>query len=165
MSELNPALLTVKFTNDISRTRFEIPRRYTLTHSDMTGELFLTVGREFDRRQIGGWYTRFMRDEVLAEWEESPEDQSMILKVYCHVSGGLVLGTASWRYNIFNHHMRQVLQTFRHGDRQLVEHNPTLDEAKIIVRFKARQRKFNKAAPRGIFGDYRIATPEAFSPD
>ncbi|MFN2188699.1 MAG: staygreen family protein [Candidatus Promineifilaceae bacterium] len=165
MSELNPSLLTVKFSKDISKTRIEIPRRYTLTHSDQTGELFLTVGRDFDYRQIGGWYTRLMRDEVLAEWEESLEDQPMILRVHCHVSGGLVLGTARWRYNIFNHHMRQVLQSLRYGDRQLVEHNPELDKAMVIVRYKARQRKFNKEVHWGVFGEYWVAEPDVFSPE
>ena len=43
-------------------------RRYTLTHSDTTGELFLTIAPEFDPGQVSGWYTRFMRDEVLGEW-------------------------------------------------------------------------------------------------
>ena len=160
MSELNPKLLHTKFSGDISRTGFDIPRCYTLTHSDITGELFLTIGGEYNRRQISGWYTRLMRDEVLAEWQESAEEQTPILKVYCHVSGGLVLGTARWRYNIFNHHMRQVLQTFRHGDRLLVDHNPELDEAMISVRYRARQRKYNKVAAWGVFGDYRIAERE-----
>ena len=41
------------------------------------------------RAQISGWYTRLMRDEVLAEWLE--DEDGPALHVYCHVSGGLVL--------------------------------------------------------------------------
>jgi hypothetical protein len=48
-------------------------RCYTLTHSDTTGELFLTIGPDFDRAQISGLYTRLMRDEVLAEWREDED--------------------------------------------------------------------------------------------
>ena len=29
------------------------PRRYTLTHNDLTGELFLSVGSEFNVKQVG----------------------------------------------------------------------------------------------------------------
>jgi hypothetical protein len=43
-------------------------RRYTLTHNDLTGELTLSIGAEYNRAQLGGWWTRLLRDEVLAEW-------------------------------------------------------------------------------------------------
>ena len=33
------------------------PRKYTLTHSDLTGDLYLTVAREYDKKQISRWYT------------------------------------------------------------------------------------------------------------
>ena len=68
MSQLNPQKLQVKFAEGITPYGPVIPRAYTLTHSDSTGELFLTVGLQYDHRQISGWYTRLMRDEVLAEW-------------------------------------------------------------------------------------------------
>jgi hypothetical protein len=40
------------------------PRRYTLTHSDATGDLYLTIGADHDLRQLRGVQARFMRDEV-----------------------------------------------------------------------------------------------------
>lgn len=42
-------------------------RWYTLTHNDLTGELVLSIGRGVNREQISGWYTRLVRDEVLAQ--------------------------------------------------------------------------------------------------
>jgi hypothetical protein len=33
-------------------------RRYTLTHNDLTGELTLSVGREYNAHQVTGWYVR-----------------------------------------------------------------------------------------------------------
>lgn len=44
------------------------PRRYTLTHNDVTGDLALSVGRAYNPAQLDGWYVRMVRDEVLAEW-------------------------------------------------------------------------------------------------
>ena len=49
------------------------PRRYTLTHSDSTDDLFLTIAPEVNQRQVSSWYTRLMRDEVVAEWQESED--------------------------------------------------------------------------------------------
>jgi len=43
-------------------------RRYTLTHNDLTGSLNLSIGDEYNHQQLSGWYTRILRDEVLAEW-------------------------------------------------------------------------------------------------
>ena len=36
-------------------------RRYTLTHNDLTGELALSVGREYNANQVTGWYVRTRR--------------------------------------------------------------------------------------------------------
>src|SRR5512137_77192 len=102
MTQLNPNLLHVQFINSTTKTEPLVPRVYTLTHSDITGELFLTIGREINFPQIEGIYTRLMRDEVLAEWRVS---ESATLDVYCHVSGGLVFGTPGMRYRIFRYHL------------------------------------------------------------
>lgn len=66
MSKLDPGKLHVTFNGGTSPVDLEFPRRYTLTHSDLTGDLFLTIGREYDEEHISGIYTRLMRDEVLA---------------------------------------------------------------------------------------------------
>jgi hypothetical protein len=36
--------------------------------------------------QTSNWYTRFMRDEVLAKWQQG--DSGLELHVHCRVSGG-----------------------------------------------------------------------------
>lgn len=37
------------------------PRRYTLTHNDLTGELQLSVGGAYNMAQISSWYNRLIR--------------------------------------------------------------------------------------------------------
>lgn len=155
MSVLVRESLHTKFMNDSLKNGPIVPRRYTLTHSDLTGELYLTIGQSFNRPQISGWYTRLMRDEVLAEWLHWEDNDKFILHVYCHVSGGIVLGSARWRYRIFKRHLNQVIQTFHYGDSQLVEAHPEIDKAQVVVHFKARQTRYNKMVKRGLFGDYR----------
>jgi hypothetical protein len=95
-----------------------------------------------------------MRDEVLAEWRE--DEEALALHVYCHVSGGLVLGTAGWRYAIFRHELPLVLEAFRHGDRRLFEVNPTLDQAPILVHFRSARRRYHRLECWGIPADYRL---------
>ncbi|MCX5844615.1 MAG: staygreen family protein, partial [Deltaproteobacteria bacterium] len=68
MTRLIPEKLRIIYSLSVTETDPITPRRYTLTHSDATGELTLTIGGEYDRVQVSGWYTRLMRDEVFAEW-------------------------------------------------------------------------------------------------
>ena len=67
MKRLNPEKLHVTYLGGTTPEKLTLPRRYTLTHSDRTGELFLSIGREYDTKQTSRLYTRLMRDEVLAE--------------------------------------------------------------------------------------------------
>jgi hypothetical protein len=154
MSALNPDKLHVTFQAGTSAAGLEFPRRYTLTHSDLTGDLFLTVGAEYDKDQISGLYTRLMRDEALAELVEDADGVG--LHVYVHVSGGLVFGTAAFRDAILHQHMPLVLQAVRHGDRELFDAYPGLDTAGVRVHFAARQRRFNTVEAWGQIGEYRL---------
>jgi hypothetical protein len=152
MGRLKPEKLHVQFAPDTTPEGPVAPRRYTLTHSDTTGDLFLTIGSDYDRQQVSGWYTRLMRDEVLAEWRD--EEDGPALHVYCHVSGGLVLGPAGWRDAIFRRELPLVLEAFRFGDRHLFEVRPELDWAPIWVHFHAAQPRYNRVESWGTLAGY-----------
>ncbi|MGQ9721054.1 MAG: staygreen family protein [Candidatus Jordarchaeum sp.] len=154
MVRLNPEKLHVKYTSGISKKDPISARRYTLIHSDRSGKLFLTIGREYDKKQISGIYTRLMRDEVLAEW--ITDDAKPALHVYCHVSGGLVFGPAGWRYAIFRSELPLVLEVFRYGDRSLFEAHPELDNAPIWIHFQASQPRYRKVEQWGKLADYKL---------
>ena len=130
-----------------------------MTHSDTTGDLFLTVAAKYNRKQIAGWYTRLMRDEVLAEWHKDAKGAS--LHVFCHVSGGLVFGSARLRYSIFQRELPLVLEAFRYGDARLYLAVPELDRAPIVVHFASTNRQYRRAENWGKPADYRIRTASA----
>ncbi len=153
MKRLKPDKLHVHFAGGTTPTGPLMPRRYTLTHSDTTGDLYLTIGAEHDRQQIAGWYTRLMRDEVLAEWQDDAEGPA--LHVHCHVSGGLIFGTAGMRYDIFRRELPLVLEAFRHGERALYDVYPALDHAPIWVHFHAVQEHYSRVEHWGVSADYR----------
>jgi len=129
------------------------PRYYTLTHSDTTGELFLSIGKSYDKEEISGLYTRFMRDEVLAELKGVKRAK---LHVYCHVSGGIVFGLARWRYNIFQSELKLVLQAIRFGDKSFFENNHASDKIQVLVNFRSSNKKYHKVEDWGLLGKYKI---------
>ena len=153
MERLNPDKLHVTYLADITPENLILPRHYTLTHADRTGELFLSIGDKYDTKQTSRLYTRLMRDEVLAEFAR--EEDSLVFRVHCHVSGGFVLGTAKWRYNIFRYELPLVLEAIRYGDRTLFEQNPELDNAPVLIHFKSTDIRFNKVENWGSMADYR----------
>jgi hypothetical protein len=142
MTELNPEKLHVVYKDSIDVDKLIIPRKYTLTHSDSTGDLFLTIGSEFDYDQISGFYTRLMRDEVLAEWQK--KDYLYELHFYLHVSGGFCFGWAGMREKIFRHHLPLVFEAIKYGDKRLFTQIPDLNESKIIVHFQSSKKKYDK---------------------
>jgi len=152
MGRLNPEKLHVMYLFGATPEELTLPRRYTLTHSDFTGELFLSVGNQYNTKQITGLYTRLMRDEVLAEL--SDEGDSLVFRVYCHVSGGFVLGTAKWRYNIFQSELPLALEAIRYGDKTLFEKNPELDHIPVYIHFHSDKRLYNIIEEWGTLADY-----------
>lgn len=153
MKRLNTNKLYVNDLTGATAGINSLPRRYTLTHSDLTGDLFLTIGDNYDKKQISRLYTRLMRDEVLAELVKN-EDR-LEFRVYCHVSGGFVVGTAKWRYNIFQSEMQLVLEAIRYGDRTLFEEHPELDNAPVFVHFKSTDSRFNNVENWGTMLQYK----------
>ena len=153
MGRLKPEKLHVTFLSYTEGDKLILPQRYTLTHSDFTGELFLSIGPDYDRRQISKLYTKLMRDEVLAELV-SKED-SMQFNVYCHVSGGFVIGGVKWRYDIFRSELPLALEAIRYGDRTIFQQNPDLDQILVQIHFHSSNPRFNKVEAWGIITDYR----------
>ncbi len=154
MSRLQPDKLHVRFAPEASPEGPLFPRRYTLTHSDSTGDLFLTIAPEFDQERISGWYTRLMRDEVVAEWQ--PGEDGPALHVFCHVSGGIVFGTAGMRDQIFRRELPVVLEAFRFGDAALFGVSPELDQAPIWLHLESTSRRYHTTERWGTLADYRI---------
>ena len=153
MDHLNPDKLHVNFVDGADAEGPIAPRAYTLTHSDMTGDLFLTISQNYNYSQISGFYTRLMRDEVLAKWEVNEQKS---LHVQCHVSGGIVFGASKWREEIFRYHLPMVLEAFWYGDRILLGLHPELALANIFVHFHAREKKFKKDEVWGVLDDYKV---------
>ena len=151
MASFKPEKLHVKFGQEMDGA--ELPRRYTLTHSDRTGDLFLTIGRDYDHEAISGWYTRLMRDEVLGEWQDQ---DGLSLHIHCHVSGGLVLGPAKWRDSIFRGHLPMALEAICSGDGVFLSGNPNFRRAPIKVHFHARQEVLNRVESWGWVQDFLV---------
>jgi hypothetical protein len=152
MTESNFDKLNISFDNGLNDQGSKFPRCYTLTHSDITGNLFLTVGPTYDHEKLSGLYGKLMRDEILGEWKN---DDQPSLHIHCHCSGGIVIGSAKWRDSIFRYHMPAVLEAIFHGDQLFIaEENPELLKAPVYVHFHAKQKPLDRIEKWGIIEDF-----------
>jgi hypothetical protein len=135
---LDPSRLQVTFAEGSRPDGPLTPRRYTLTHSDRTGDLFLTIGPDYDRQALRALQVRLERDEVLGEWVLGPDGPR--LDLHMTAQGGLPLfGTGAMRCNIFRRYRPLVLDALGYGDRAFAAAHPELDRAPVISRFHWRR--------------------------
>lgn len=149
MERLEPEKLTTTF-NGVTAKSPIIPRKYTLTHSDVTAELFLTVGRQFAYEAISP-----MRDEVLAQWRRSPNGYALYGRVQIDAKTGNKIISAT-RYKIFKQELSLALEALRFGDRKFFESHPTLDDAPIWITFVSVYPEFNGIEYWGTPDQYAI---------
>ncbi len=149
MSRFNPDKLTVEYRPSVTPVGPVIPRRYTLTHSDVTAELFLTIGISFAYDKIGP-----MRDEVLSEWVVNYNNLPYLF-VYLDVDGS-GSGNPYTRNFIFRRELPLALEAIRYGDRYLFDTHPMLDNAQIWVWFISSQPTLNRLEYWGNPFDYFI---------
>ncbi|KAK9103476.1 hypothetical protein Sjap_020730 [Stephania japonica] len=138
---------------DEKRDHGKLPRTYTLTHSDITAKLTLAVSQTINGSQLQGWYNRLYRDEVVAEWKKVKDKMS--LHVHCHISGGhfMLDLCAKLRFYIFSKELPVVLKAFVHGDGNLFQRYPELEEALVWVYFHSSIPEFNRAECWGPLKD------------
>ncbi|MGP4107965.1 staygreen family protein [Virgibacillus sp. L01] len=144
---LNPDKLYVEFREGITATEPIIHRRYTLTHSDITAELFLTIGLRFARDKFGP-----MRDEVLGEWTKIRG--CYVYNVYLDVNGQSNQTVAAKRNDIFRRELPLALRAIRYGDSRFFISHPELNNSPIIVHFKSLYPQLNKIENWGTFVKY-----------
>jgi len=148
LSKFNPEKLQVNFGMTTGETKPIIPRKYTLTHSDITGELFLTIAAKYDYDKITE-----MRDEVLAEWIMVNDEYALMVNVMVDKEKNPIMSAI--RNSIFAKELPLALQALRYGDREFFRENPSLDKAPIYVKFNSVYPLFNRLEIWGTPSDYK----------
>ena len=147
MSRLNPEKLNVEYVG-VTSTEPIIPRRYTLTHSDITADLYLTIVLDFAYLKLNP-----MRDEVLGEWMLN---EKYAYYVYLHVDSNFIPEFKVIRDAVFRRELPLALEAIRYGDNEFFNAHPELDYVPILVYFLSTDPIFNNVENWGTFSDYNI---------
>ena len=113
-------------------------RKYTMTHDDNTGELFVSIGCRFDDGRIGE-----LRDEVLAEWVPC-NGQYMLSGQVLVSDGGFDEQTAEKRYRIFRREMDKALTAIVMADMPFYGMFPWFLDFPICIQYRSVYPQYNK---------------------
>lgn len=147
MKVLKPQKVFVQYRDAMTPYNPIIGRKYTVTHSDKTAELFVFISNNFAEDQITN-----MRDEVRIAWQQNKN--KLILMGSVMVDGIGVVGEPEIRNKIFYNEMPTALQALRQADRFLFQENPTLDSTPILIHFISSNNSYDKVYSFGVIGDY-----------
>lgn len=148
MKELSPYKVFVQYRDTMRPYEPVQGRKYTITHSDTTGELFVFVASDYAKDQITN-----MRDEVKIMWYQT--EKGLVLVGSVLVDNEDKTGNSSIRFNIFYKEMPTALIALRNADRFLFENEPELDNAPVIIQFISNNPEYDKTYNYGKIGMYQ----------
>ncbi|SES68645.1 Staygreen protein [Oceanobacillus limi] len=130
-----------------------IGRKYTLTHSDATAELFLDVGYVFNVQAINPK----MRDEVLGEWQY---DCHFVFVGHAYVDNGeFSKEVTNTRFHIFQKEMPTAIRGMMNGDQAFFSNYPYLLHAPISIYFHSTYTEYNQVFFYGTPRQYLSPIP------
>ncbi|MFP9131278.1 staygreen family protein [Niallia sp. BSM11] len=150
MYVFDPKKLSVKLIPPATFAQPIEGRKYTLTHSDITADLFLDIGYVYNYRSINPT----MRDEVLAEWKKDSHGRlNLVGKVY--VDGGeFSQEVADTRLKIIKKEMATALNGIVYGDRSFYINYPFLVDAPIFIYYLSIYPQYRQVAFYGTPRQY-----------
>ena len=126
MKKLDARKLYTQYRGIIKPCEPVISRKYTITHSDSTVELFVFIAENYAEYQINK-----MRYEVRIAWQQTEKGLALIGLVLIDARG--VIGNSHIRNQIFYKEIFTVLQAIRHADRFLFDKEQNLDNTPIYI--------------------------------
>ena len=147
MNEFNPLNVFVQYRENIRPIQPVLGRKYTITHSDKSGDLFVAISNEYAKDRIGP-----MRDEVLIEWKRRKREYVLEGSALVDINQSEV--NSKIRNEIFLREMPLILKSLRYADRFLFETYPILDSSTVFINFDSNNPEFNKNYNFGAIGNY-----------
>lgn len=139
MNIFDPSKLTFKINAPATEFRPIEGRKYTLTHTDATGQLFLSIGNDYN----ASLFNSKLRDEVLAEWMPKMGEYMLWGRVY--VSGGeFDKKNAKVRFLIFQKELDLAFKAIIYSDQILFTYYPWLLDSPIYIQYESIFPEFNK---------------------
>ena len=151
MKAFNPWKVFVQYRDRMKPYEPVTGRKYTITHSDTTGEIFVFVSEHYAEDQITG-----LRDEVRITWIIDNNQTVLMGSVSVDGNGNSngFMGNARLRNTVFYNEMPLVLKALRQADRFLFE-KVRLDNTPVWIHFISANPEYDRIYDFGPIGNYK----------
>ncbi len=147
MKEFHPQKVFVQYRDCMQPTGSVEGRKYTITHSDATADLFVTIADCYAEDRVSR-----MRDEVRLAWEFHNGKPVLMGSVLIDERG--MTENSCMRSQIFYREMPMALKALRWADRFLFCEDPCLDGAQVWIHFISCNPALDKSYDFGTIGSY-----------
>ena len=137
MSEFDSSRVRTEFRQGVTTTSPIYNRAYTVTHSDETGELFLTIGTEHAYDKIDE-----LRDEVLIQIKTI--DGRLMFYGTVLISEEGDSRDKKMRNEIFMRELPLAIEALKEADRGFFEMHPMLLELPVCIWFRSNDDQYNQ---------------------
>lgn len=138
----------IEYRDNVTPTSPLEERTYTMTHSDDTGDLFVTIGLTYAEDK-----TNELQDQVYLRWVKLNNKDLLYGNVL--IDGDNITGNAKVRDEIFKREMPLALQAIYVADSPFFKAYPDLASTPVLISFNSSDPKYNKLYSYGAIGDYR----------
>lgn len=137
----NPLKSLLNYSSSNIMTKFCLPRKYTSTHSDETGEIFLAVDKKYYKPYLENEESQKVESQVIGKWVKKKNKYKILLKV---VVSSEKNPNAKLRYDIYQRELPHVLKTIALAESCTMKHDDNIKKAKIYVKFDSIDPKYQK---------------------
>ena len=137
----------VEYRDDVGPLEPLEDRTYTLTHSDETGDLYVTIGLTYATDKLNDF-----QDQVYLRWV--PIEDKLFLYGEVLIDGEGVTGNPGVRHEIFRRELPLALYAIYVGDGPLFEAYPELNNTPVLINFQSSDPQYDKLYNYDTIGSY-----------
>lgn len=148
MASYGASKVSAEFRDGVKYSEPILGRKYTVTHSDDTTELFVTIGKKYAKDKFGP-----LRDQVLLEFKCCCGKLILKGRVELDLPGGGI--TTKQRSDIFMREMNVALSGIKTADRELFKTCSSLNKCPILIDFRSKDSGYHRELCFGTMSDYK----------
>lgn len=149
MDNFDTTKINIELRNKVDIAAPVLGRSYTVTHSDDTGDIFVTIGTDFAVDRFGP-----LNDQVLLRME-CFNGQFQLNGLVCLDLPGSKFSIKQ-RSDIFSEKMYLALMSIRYADSYFYEKCCSRDTIPVYMHFYSKDPRYDRVHYFGEIGDYTI---------
>jgi hypothetical protein len=138
---LDPLLCPITYDSSEIITNFCLPRKYTNTHNDQTREIYISVGKCYNKNLLSSPEAVNVESQIIGKWVQKKNKYQIILEA---IVSSTKNPQSEIRNTIICNELGFVLQGIALAETALLKLHPKLGKTKIYVHFKSNDKAYDR---------------------